>query len=229
MKSPPLLVLCVPALLAYIASEDAVIDALAKRQNAYAVFKACVAYRGGGQDADAAADVQTAVEKCKGAVKCPLTFTAKTLAALHELWCKKTPAMTRPVVDPGDTCDLVAWDAERSFVRELFGMQLVHADGTRTHPLVLELKPTGNSIAKCVRDALGNSSVARAPLILVCGFHASAPVVEYTYAFEFADIRYVLCGVSTANAALYENSETWNRGDITGLDACVMMYRRTAA
>jgi len=227
----PLVLLHVPALLAYVLSDNATKDIFPRRQNACVVVEEFAkAARG-----DKGACLQAAVEKCKGAAKDPLTLTLKTLAAMHDALSKNTPAIARPTTDPEDTCDAAAWAAERSFVRELFGMQL-EAGGELRHALALQLEPTGNSLVKCVRDAIGDSTVRRAPLVLVCGFSKSPKkIVEYPYDFDFSGIKYTLCAVATPEKTLYENSSgSWetDAGDpvpthaIVVNDACVLAYRR---
>jgi hypothetical protein len=197
----PLVLLHIPALVSYVLSENAIKDAYARRQNACQVleeFTRAVDVT----DADRVDALVRAVEKCKGAVKCPTSYAAKTLASLHDALCKHTPDIRRPVEDVGDTCDLDAWNKERSFVRELFGMQLL-VHGEIRHVTILELGVTGNSLAKCVRDFLGDATLTRAPLVLVCGFeHTKTAFVDYPYEFELPGpnqtrTKYTLCVVAT--------------------------------
>lgn len=227
---PPLILLHIPALLGYLASEHALRDATLKRQKAYAVLDAM---RAGDVGA-----VHAAVVACKGAARCPMTFAAKTLEALHDVLCKNTPVMTRPVDDPTDACDVEAWTAGSSFIRELCGMQLrVNGSGVK-HVLALTLTPTGNSVVKCIRDAIGPAAVvARAPLLCVCGFSTAPPttaagggagggvrMVEYPFEMELGEVKYVLSALCTATAVLTET--TWDPADVTGHDATVLVYRR---
>jgi len=226
----PLILLHIPALVAYVLSENAVKDLFPRRQNACVVVEEFAKAARGDP-----ACLAKAVEKCKGVSKDPLTLTIKTLAAMHDALSKNTPEIARPVTDPEDTCDLQGWNADRSFVRELFGAQL-ETDGELQHPLVLALEATGNSLVKCVRDALGNATVRRAPLVLVCGFKANKKFVEYPYDFDFSGIKYTLCAVTTPEKSLYEKAD--GPGWVSDLDedvpvnaivvndACVLAYRR---
>ena len=230
----PLVLLHIPALIAYIVSENAVQDAFARRQNACLVLDEFTKAAKMEEN-----DLQKAVEKCKGVVKCPLTYASKTLASLHDALSKNTPDITRPVDDPGDTCDLQEWTSERSFVRELFGMQLLIGTEIR-HVMTLELDVTGNSLAKCVRDYLGDATIKRAPLMLVCGFKGQKKFVDYPYEFELsgandsAVARYTLCVVATPDKSMYNNGNEWISDDaavqmnaIVTKAACVIVYKRT--
>lgn len=231
----PLVLLHIPALVAYILSENAIKDVYARRQNARHVLEEFT--RAVDPSNTSKTELLAAVEKCKGAVKgCPLAYATKTLASLHDATCKNTPSMQRPIDDPGDVCDMDAWGTELSFVRELFGMQ-VRDDGEIRHMTVLELDVTGNSLAKCVRDSLGDATITRAPLVLVCGFnHTKTTFVDYPYEFEFHGIRYTLCVVATRDKTMFINpsgpgwhdqeGKTVSLNSIITKDACVVAYKR---
>ncbi len=224
-----LLLLHIPALVAYVVSEHASQDAFPRRQNAcFVVEEFTKLARGDSTDLEC---LRKAVEKCKGPAKDISSLTAKTLASLHDAWSKLTPPIARPVADPDDTCDADAWNAERSYVRELFGTQLATKDGSIKHPLVLELaSSSGNSLAKCIREYLGNATIRRAPLVLVIAFKPSKKFVDYPFDFTFAGIKYTLCGVATPEKAMYEVENKWNIPvkSIITRDACVIAYKRTA-
>ena len=224
----PLVLAYIPALVAYVLSEHALTDAFSRRQNACAVLEEFIKLV-----KKEPHELQKAVDKCKGSVKCPCSFTAKTMAALHDALCKNTPELTRPVNDMGDACDLEAWNAERSFMRELFGTQIQRGKDF-AHPLLLELLPSGTSLVKCVRDYLGEGRVLRAPLILACGFPARGKFVDYPYEFEFGGVKYTLAAVATHDKVMY-HAEGWlvdgerlqSINSLVTKDACVVVYRRT--
>ena len=232
----PLVLLHIPALVAYVLSENAIKDVYARRQNACRVLEEFTR----AVDSNTENGLFEAVEKCKGIVKgCPLTYASKTLASLHDATCKNTPSMQRPVDDPGDTCDIDAWNSERSFVRELFGMQVL-VNGIARHIMVLELDVTGNSLAKCVRDSIGDATITRAPLVLVCGFkHTKTTFVDYPYEFELPNktrTKYTLCVVATRDKTMFINpsgpgwldreGKTVSLNSIITKDACVVAYKR---
>lgn len=226
----PLILLHIPALVAYLTSEHVIMDAFRRRQNACAVLDEVV-NKG---------NVQKAVEKCKGTVKCPATFANKTLAALHEALSKQTPDIERPITDPEDACDLEAWTADRSFIKELFGMQIREPDGTIKHLLsVLISENAGNSMVNGIRDHLGDSVVTRAPLVLVCLMPKK--FVYYPFDFDFSGIKYALGAVTTSEKTMYDDSGQWkvaakgkeevgleNINDVINKEACVIAYIRSS-
>ena len=176
-----MLILQISALVSYLISEHAARDMYHKRTNACAVLAVCI-----NAINNAPHKIQEAVEKCKGSVKnpvtrqvCKYTMTCKTLACLHDALAK-CPPVSRPVDDTRDTCNLDAWNLERSFVREIFGTQLEDD----THPLVLEAP-------------LNAYTVKRAPLVLVYGHPKQC--LEHPRALTFAGIEYELLGVERRN------------------------------
>jgi hypothetical protein len=219
----PLVLAHVPALLAYLASDHVREDVYPRRQNACVVLEEYSKIARGEGDF---ACFHQALEKCKGAAKEPVSLTAKTLLALHDALSKNTPDIARPIADPNDTCDLESWNTERSFIRELFGTQL-ETKGTKTVKLMFELDVSGNSLAKCVRDHLGDAEVLRAPLVLMCGFKQSK-FVDYPYEFVFSGIKYTLTSVATSEKTMYEIPGGWNVpiNDVITKDAVVIAYRR---
>jgi hypothetical protein len=226
----PLILAHIPALVAYLASEHAVADAFRRRHNACAVLDGMIAGR----------DVQQAVEKCKGLVKCPATFANKTLVALHEALSKNTPDIERPVDDPEDVCDLQAWNTDRSFIRELFGMQVRDPDGTVRHLLSISVADTpGNSLVNGIREYLGNATVTRAPLVLVCAMPKK--FVYYPFDFDFSGIKYALGAVTTPEKTMYDDNGQWKVdtmtetpqnleciNDVISKEACVIAYYRSS-
>jgi hypothetical protein len=226
----PLLLLHIPALIAYLTSEHAMMDAFRRRQNACAVLDEIVAK----------GNVQKAVEKSKGPVKCPATFANKTLMALHEALSKNTPDIERPVQDPEDVCDLEAWTADRSFVKELFGMQIRDSDGTVRHLLSVPISENaGNSMVNGIRDHLGDSVVTRAPLVLVCLMPKK--FVYYPFDFDFSGIKYALGAVTTSEKTMYDDAGQWKVviegkeeydletiNDVISKEACVIAYVRSS-
>ena len=226
----PLILLHIPALLAYLASEHAMMDAFRRRQNACAVLDELV-NKG---------NVQKAVEKSKGPVKCPATYTNKTLAALHEALSKQTPDIERPVKDPEDTCDLEAWAEDRSFIKELFGMQVRETNGSVRHFLSIPISENaGNSMVNGIRDHLGDSVVTRAPLVLVCLMPKK--FVYYPFDFDFSGVKYALGAVTTSEKTMYDDSGQWkvaieghpeddleNINDVISKEACVIAYIRSS-
>jgi hypothetical protein len=217
----PLILLHIPALVAYLTSEHAMMDAFRRRQNACAVLDEIVTK----------GDVQKAVEKSKGPVKCPATFANKTLLALHEALSKQTPEIERPVVDPEDTCDLESWSADRSFIKELFGMQIRESNGSVRHLLSIPISENaGNSMVNGIR-------VTRAPLVLVCLMPKK--FVYYPFDFDFSGIKYALGAVTTSEKTMYDDSGQWKvaiKGsehnletinDVISKEACVVAYFRS--
>jgi hypothetical protein len=226
----PLALLHIPALVVYLSSENALKDRFPRRQNACTVleeFTSCSQ-----NNPYDTSSLKSAVEKCRGNIKCPASFVAKTLVALHDALCKNTPAMTRPVNDSKDTCDLDAWNEERSFPREVFGTQLVTEDKIH-HVLTIDLQNTGNSLVKCLRDTLEGSVVRRAPLILVITKNPKK-FIDYPFEFDFADVKYVLKGVTTSETSFYEREKIWYKNaeklehmnDLVTKDAYVIVYYR---
>lgn len=224
----PLVLLHIPALVSYILSENAIKDAYTRRQNACRVLEEFTRSVDP-SDPDPDDALFRAVEKCKGTVKCPTTYASKTLASLHDATCKNTPEIRRPVEDAGDSCDRDAWNAERSFVRELFGMQLL-INGEIRHVTILELDVTGNSLAKCVRDYVGDAAITRAPLVLVCGFqHTKTAFVDYPYEFELPGpnqtrTKYTLCVVATKKKTMFIDTSGpgWHELSEGNLDAKIV-------
>jgi len=221
----PLVLLHVPALLAYVLSEHAVKDLFPRRQNACIVLEEFTKLAKGQGDPEC---LHKAVEKCKGVVKDPFALTTKTLSSLHDALSKNTPPLTRPVDDLEDTCAIEEWTAERSIVREMFGIQM-ECDGVVRHQLALDLEVTGNSLTKCLRDYIGNATVKRAPLILVCGFKTTKKMVDYLYDIEFAGIKYTLCAVATPEKAFFDTNGVWNvpLNSVLMRHASVVVYRRS--
>lgn len=224
-----MVLLHIPALIAYVTSEYAMQDAFQRRLNACSVLdELSKAVRGESHD------VQKAVERCKGAVKCPGVLAVKTLYALHDALCKNTPPLKRPVNDTNETVDIDAWNAERSIVRELFGTQVRSAEGIK-HILAFELDASGNSLAKCVRQYLEklDATVTRAPLLLVCCF-SSKKFIDYPFEFEFSGIKYALQIVGTPEKTMYEKPPAWcvdsevleSMNALITKDACILVYRR---
>lgn len=227
----PLIIAHVPALIAYLTSEHVLQDAYVKRQNACLALEECIKMA-----KNEPHDVIKAVEKCKGSIKCPVSYCVKLLGVLHEALCKQTPLMTRPVNDPEDTCDEHAWNTENSFVRQLFGMQLEDA-GTITHPMVLEVQSTanGNGLVKCLRDTLGTTNVRRAPLVLLCAVNSA---ILYPYTLNFSGVSYVLNAVATSEKLMYHEQGVWyvktgdtcaqldSVKDIVTKEACIIAYKR---
>jgi hypothetical protein len=228
----PLALLHIPALVVYLGSENALKDRFTRRQNACTVLEEFIDCSQ--KDPYATSSLKEAVEKCRGSVKCPASFVVKTLQALHDALCKKTPPMTRPVTDSKDTCDLEAWNEERSFVREVFGTQIQHQHNfSLVHLLTIELQNTGNSLAKCLRDTLDGFQVKRAPLILVITKNPKK-FIDYPFEFDFADVKYVLKGVTTSETSYYEKEKVWYKNaeklehmnDLVTKDAYVIVYYR---
>jgi hypothetical protein len=198
----PLVLVHVPALVAYVMSEYALQDAFQRRLNACAVLDEFVKFVKHEPN-----DLRKAVEKCKGVVRCPGSYASKTLAALHDALCKNTPPVDRPIADPEDVCDLAAWNTECSMIRELFGTQL----STGKHVLSFDLEASGNSMAKCLRmflEKAGDARVCRAPLVMVC----TLPVdrfIDYPYEYVFSGVRYVLKVVATPEKTMFVRNDTW--------------------
>jgi hypothetical protein len=222
----PLVLIHIPALVAYVTSEYALQDAFQRRQNACAVLDEFTKFV-----LNQPNELYKAVEKCKGSVKCPASFASKTLAALHDALSKNTPPLDRPVCD-GDSCDTEAWNAERSVIRELFGAQL----SNNKHPLTFELETGANSLAKCLRmylEKAGNVTVNRAPLIMVCTF-SSKRFIDYPFDFVFSGVKYALSIVGTPEKTMYEDAGAWyldgspleSMNALITKDACVVVYRR---
>lgn len=222
----PLIVAHIPALVAYLMSQHALQDAYVKRQNACLALEECIKMA-----KNEPHDVIKAVEKCKGSVRCPVTYCTKLLSVLHEALCKNTPPITRPVDDPEDTCNAEAWNLDNSFVRELFGMQL-DTGGVFTHPFVITVRPTGNSLIRCLRDTLADSKVCRVPLVLLCAVDATKMV--YPYTLNFSGVSYVLNAVATPEKLMYHAQGTWyvdgeplgSVKDVVTKDATIIAYKR---
>lgn len=225
-----LLLLHIPALVVYLASENALHDKFPRRQNACSVLEEFIDCAQ--KDPFETSSLKKAVEKCRGSVKCPASFVAKTLMAMHDALCKNTPVMKRPVQDKDDTCDVEAWNDERSFVREVFGTQVQSGDAV-DHLLSIELQNTGNSLVKCLRDTLANVTVKRAPLILVITKNPKK-FIDYPFEFDFSGVKYVLKAMSTPEKSLYEKDAVWyentekleTMNDLVTKEACVIMYYR---
>ena len=226
----PLALLHIPALVVYLSSENALKDRFPRRQNACTVLEEFIDCSK--KDPYDTSSLKSAVEKCRGSVKCPASFVAKTLLALHDALCKNTPPMARPVNDSKDTCDIDAWNEERSFPREVFGTQLV-TDATIQHMMTIHLQNTGNSLVKCLRDTLDGSTVKRAPLILVITKNPKK-FIDYPFEFDFSDVKYVLKGVTTSEISYYEKDKVWYKNaeklehmnNLVTKDACVIVYYR---
>jgi hypothetical protein len=221
-----LVLLHIPALVAYVTSGYALQDTFQRRQNACAVLDEFIKAA-----EDKPHDLQKAVERCKGIVKCPGTFAVKTLSALHDALSKNTPPLCRPVNDL-ETYDTDAWNAERSVIRELFGTQL----STKKHILAFELETSANSLAKCIRlylEKAQNATVCRAPLLLVCTF-SSKKFIDYPFEFDFSGIKYALTIVGTPQKTMYESTGGWyvdgevleTMNALIMKDACIVIYRR---
>ena len=203
----PLVLIHVPALVAYITSEYALHDAFQRRINACAALGEFIKFAKHEPN-----ELRKAVEKCKGAVRCPGSFASKTLATLHEALSKTPPILERPVNDPEDTCDVEAWNKERSMIREIFGAHL----STGKHVLSFDLEASGNSLAKCLRmylEKAGNATVCRTPLVMVCSLPLDR-FIDYPFEYVFSGVRYALKAVATSEKTMFEHGGQWFVDDV---------------
>lgn len=203
----PLLLLHIPALVAYLKTDHVQKDMYAVRKNACSVLREYITLAATSSTRlDHTAQLKRALEKCK-ATNDVASITYTSLMEMHHALNKKTPEIQRPL--PHDACHNIPWKHETSFVRELFGMQLEHPALGITHPLVIDVRQQSRdkTLAQSIQDALGNATtITRAPLMLVC---LMRPHTQYTLTLVFGRVEYTLFACATEDRVLVKHENTW--------------------
>jgi hypothetical protein len=223
-----LLLLYIPALLAYLKTEHVAKDQYAVRKNACSVLREYISLASlppsdGPSRADHVDKLRLALEKCKKSTDDPGALAYGSLLVMHEALSKKSPMMERPVDDVQDTCHKDAWNHESSYIRELFGMQLDHPGLGITHPFVVDARQTKQeTLPQAIREVMGNvTTVRRAPLMLMCLLQ---PGTSVTSEMVFGHVDYSLFAMATADSVVVRGDQAWHRYAAGG-QACGKMAR----
>lgn len=209
--SIPLILLHIPALVAYLKTDHVSKDMYAVRKNACSVLKEYVTLASGlNTRLDHAELVRQAIIKCKKDASDAGSLAYSSLLIMHEALNKKTPPIESPA-DSDDGGGVDAWKHESSFIRELCGMQLSHPALGITHPFVVDVRLSKeHTLSQGIRDVLGNTTrIQRPPLILVCLPHAR---MTFTLDLTF-DIRYTLDALATDTHVYTCDGTRWVRHD----------------
>jgi len=235
----PLLLLHIPALVAYLRTDHVQKDMYAVRKNACSVLREYVTLAATGTTRmDHMDQIRQALEKCKADTHDVASITYTSLLVMHDALSKKSPILQRPVNDPCDACRIVAWNHETSFIRELFGMQCDHPALGLTHPFVVDVRQQEPhaSLAQNIRNTLGNTTtIMRAPLVLVC---LMQPGTSFTLDLVFGTIQYTLAALATSDCVVVKGTSSWQEHhaqgctrvsqlqDIFAYKAQVVVYQR---
>lgn len=202
----PLLLLHIPALLAYLKTDHVMKDMYAVRKNACSVLQEYMSLVSSEQfDGDR---LRAALLKCKKSTDDVASMTYGSLLVMHEALNKKTPHITRPITDPTDACHVDAWNHESSFIRELFGMQCNHPALGVTHPLVVDVRQsTQLTLKQGIQETLGNTtSITRAPLVLACLLREG---MTFTTELTFGNVAYSVFGFATNKEVVVRKKTRW--------------------
>lgn len=202
-----LILLLVPALLAYLRTEYVEKDMFRTRKNACTVLKEYVTMA---SMADTSLDhtetLYALLQKCtKDKSTKVADVTKQSLLILHEALSRKTPPLTRPVDDPEDTCNIPAWTDETSFIRELFGTQLDHPATGISHPLVMDCTQ-GLSVHQCLLSI--HARVRRAPLVMMC---LVGPKVTVSLDVPFGGVKYTLQILANDSYTYKKDQHAWTK------------------
>lgn len=218
-----LILLHIPALLAYLRTDHIAKDQYATRKNACSVLREYVSLAAMGPSrVDHTDKLLMALDKCKKSTDGPGALAYSSLIVMHEALNKKTPTIQRPVQDPHDTCHLDAWNHESSYIRELFGMQCDHPALGVTHPLVVDTRQSKQqTLSQAILDVMGNvTTIKRAPLMLMC---LLKPGTSVTSDLTFGQVDYSLFAMATADFVAVRGEKTWQRH--TGHNGCQKVTR----
>lgn len=206
-KRNMLVLLLIPALLAYLRTEYVEKDMYRTRKNACQVLRDYMTLASQKHTVlDHTDTLIASLRKCHS-MKQPTidAITTASLTVLHDALNKKSPVLDRTITDSGDTCNMAAWTQDTSFIKELFATQLDHPALGISHPLVLDCSE-GSSVETSLASITSIQTVRRSPLVLVC---RAMPHIKVSMDVAFGGQQYTLRILANESNIYKRSRQSW--------------------